>query len=74
VAGGDDATRPRRQGDQSIRLLCHMFERLKLKKKKFWPGVNVITIFCYFCLFSAKKAFFSTSNVMIQFLQKLEVL
>jgi hypothetical protein len=37
------------------------------------PGVDVmITIFCDFCQFSAKKlAFFSKTNVMIQFLHNL---
>jgi hypothetical protein len=37
------------------------------------PGVDVmITIFCDFCQFSAKKlAFFSKSNVMIKFLHNL---
>jgi hypothetical protein len=37
------------------------------------PGVDVmITIFCDFCLFSAKKlAFFSKTNVTIKFLQKV---
>jgi hypothetical protein len=40
-----------------------------------WPGVYVmITIFCDFRPFSAKNiAFFSKTNVMIIFLQKLEV-
>jgi hypothetical protein len=39
------------------------------------PGVDVmITIFCDFCQFSAKiLAFFSKTNVMIKFLQKLSV-
>jgi hypothetical protein len=45
--------------------------------KKVQPssGVDVmITIFCDFCQFSAKKlAFFSKTNVMIKFLQKLAV-
>jgi hypothetical protein len=38
-------------------------------------GVDVmIKIFCDFCLFSAKKlAFFSKTNVMIKFVQKLAV-
>jgi hypothetical protein len=37
------------------------------------PGVDVmITIFCDFCQFSAKKmAFFSKTNVMINFFQNL---
>jgi hypothetical protein len=38
-------------------------------------GVDVmITIFCDFCQFSAKKlAFFSKANVMIKFLPKIAV-
>jgi hypothetical protein len=40
---------------------------------KFEPGVDVmITIFCDFCQFLEKKlAFFSKTNVMIKFLQKV---
>jgi hypothetical protein len=40
--------------------------------KAYFPGVDVmITIFCYFRQFSTKKlAFFSKTNVMINFLQK----
>jgi hypothetical protein len=45
---------------------------------EFWstvPGVDVmITIFCDFCQFSAKKlAFSSKTNVMIKFFLKLAV-
>jgi hypothetical protein len=45
---------------------------LVLVTKKF-PGVNVmITIFCNFCQFSAKKlASFLNTNVMINFFQNL---
>jgi hypothetical protein len=43
------------------------------KNKQNQPGVDVmITFFCDFCQFSAKKiAFFSKTNVMIHFLHNL---
>jgi hypothetical protein len=44
-----------------------------VKNPCYWPGVDVmITIFCDFRQFSAKKiAFFSTTNVMIKILHNL---
>jgi hypothetical protein len=45
----------------------------KINYKSKGPGVDfMITIFCNFCQFSAKKLeFFSKTNVMIQFLHNL---
>jgi hypothetical protein len=51
-------------GSPNFRVFSHKIIR---------PGVDVmITIFCGFCQFSAKVlAFFSKTNVMIKFLQKV---
>jgi hypothetical protein len=50
-----------------------MFRRNYLKDRNICPGVVImITIFCDFCQFSAKKlAFFSKTNVMIKILHNL---
>jgi hypothetical protein len=51
----------------------HIVENLIKEATYCRTGTNVmITIFCDFCLFSAKKlAFFSKTNVMITFSAKL---
>jgi hypothetical protein len=51
----------------------HNIDRSKKVRGRKLPGVDVIiTIFCDFCQFSAKKmAFFSKTNVVIKILHNL---